>query len=83
MLEHLPKAKEYILKAGRDVEHYAEGTDYFEQAWMKYLEVSPLAVPLVLGLSALLVDPSGARFVPQQSAYLSRAVGGCRARCLL
>jgi hypothetical protein len=39
LLEHLPKAKEYIQATGRDVEHYAEGIDYFEQAWMKYMAV--------------------------------------------
>ncbi|ELR13253.1 ADPribosylarginine hydrolase [Acanthamoeba castellanii str. Neff] len=38
LLEHLPKAKEYLQGVGRDVEHYAEGIDYFEKAWMKYME---------------------------------------------
>ncbi len=39
LLEHLPKAKEYIQKVGRDVEHYVDGLNYFEQAWLKYMEV--------------------------------------------
>ena len=34
----MPKAKEYLQGVGRDVEHYAEGIDYFEKAWMKYME---------------------------------------------
>jgi hypothetical protein len=38
LLEILPKAKEYLKKSGRNWEQYQEGLDYFETAWLKYLQ---------------------------------------------